>query len=76
MGQGIVECAHHTLKKLAFKDKKGKVIAFKITKGTSCFCLICFEFFCKSMLKVSLQQIATGIQSLPILMPWLNSGTL
>ena len=47
MGQGIVERAHHTLKKLAFKNKTGAVISPKVTKGTSCFCFICSNFFAK-----------------------------
>jgi hypothetical protein len=64
--------------KMAFKDKTGTVISPKVTKSTSCFCLVRFTFFfffCKLMLKVSLQQIATDIQLLPVLMPWLNGET-
>jgi hypothetical protein len=59
--------------------KKGGIISPKVTKSTSCFCLICFiiniyYYFYKLMLKVSLQQIATGIQSLLAHMPWSNGG--
>ena len=43
--------------------------------GFNFFCLFVLNFFCKLMLKVSLQWIATGVQSLPSHMPWLNVET-
>jgi transposase InsO family protein len=71
MGQGIVERAHHTLIKWLLKTKQGQLYPQKAHLAFFLFVLI----FCKLMLKVSLQQIATGIQLLPVLMPWLNGGT-
>ena len=44
MGQRIVEHVHHTLKNWLLKTKRG-IIPSKVTKITSCFCLICFKFF-------------------------------
>ena len=45
MGQGIVERAHHTLKNWLLKTKQGQLYTPKVTKSTSCFCLVCFKFF-------------------------------
>jgi hypothetical protein len=78
MGQRIVEHVHCTLKNWLLKGekKRGGLIPSKVTKSTPCFCLNCFKFFCKLMLKFSLQEIATGIQSLPAHIPYLNGETL
>jgi transposase InsO family protein len=45
MGQGIVEHDHCTLKYWLLKNKTLAVISPKVTKGTSCFCFICSNFF-------------------------------
>jgi hypothetical protein len=68
MGQVIVEHAHCTLKNWLLKTKnkktktkRGELYLPRSPKSTPCFCLTCFNFFCKLMLKVNFQQITHSI---------------
>jgi transposase InsO family protein len=69
IGQGIVEHVLRTLKNWLLKQNRGSYI-HQGHQRHILLLLYLFKIFCKLMLKVSLQLIATGIHLLLVLKPW------
>jgi hypothetical protein len=74
MGQGIVERAHCTLKNWFLKTKQGQLYPPRSPKAHLAFVLFVLIFL-QTDVKGQSAVDATGIQLLPVLMPWLNGGT-